>query len=417
MRSRYRYGSMLVGFALMAGLAVPTTTAVANHNGTLTVQVGGHFGVGAKCDPETFKGCRSGESMRFQAPNLRVHDGDTITFDFQGFHTATFLPLGTDLFHWIQSNTPGVTSPYSILVPDPDDTSPDGGTTDKPSVKANPAVDRPTDPSCGTTANPCTYNGSLLNSGTPQGESDQPVTFSATIDAKEGDVFWVLCLLHPHMFMKVTVVGNGVATTTQAEIDGARAANLVADEDWAESQHAKLVNSRSSHVTSTGQKVYDVYVGVDNHRAVINGMYPRRTSVPKGATVRFNFNELIYEHHTATMSFAEGLERGQQMFSPWCDPDGDGGPGPDTAAEFGPAPPCGGDFSKFEVDVPSPLWNVTGDGTFTGNSDFENSGVRGGLQLSTAPFDVRFTKASDRKGWKFFCLIHGPGMSGKVIVR
>lgn len=410
-RSLKRY-AILSCLALVATVAV-SPVATATHAGSLTVQVGGHFGVGPNCNQETGQGCRSGESMRFQAPNLRVHKGDTLTLDFQGFHTATFLPTDTDVFHWIQTNTPGTTNPYSLMVPDPDDTALDGGGTDKPSVKFNNAVQFPTDPTCGTPDNPCSYDGSLLNSGIPQSD---PALFSVEIDANPGDIFWVLCLIHPHMFMKVTVVGNDTATSTQADIDAARTANLAADLEWAQAQDAALINKQRSHETATGQKVYDVYVGVDNHRAALNEMYPRLTTVPKGATVRFQFNELIYEHHTATMSLEEGLERGREMFSPWCDPDTDSGPGPDEP--LGAAgPPCGGDFSKFEVDIPSPLWNVSGDGVFKGATDFENSGVRGGLQLSTAPYDVKFAKLSTRKGWKFFCLIHGPGMGGRIRVR
>ena len=399
---------------MLASLAIPLTPAVAGHNANLTIQVGGHFGVGANCDLQTFRGCRDGESMRFQAPNLRVHKGDTLTFDFQGFHTATFLPKNIDMFDWLQKNTPGITSPHSVLSPDPDDTSLDGGTTEKPSVKANPAVAFPSDPSCGHIDNPCSYQGTLLNSGVPEGED--PFTFSATVDADEGDVLWVMCLIHPHMFIKVTVVADSAATTTQADIDTARAANLAADEDWAESQHSKLINQQTSHVTATGQRVYDVNVGVDNHRTTINGMYPRVVTVPKGATVRFNFNELIYEQHTATMSFREGLERGQEFFAPWCDPDGDSGAGPDEPVEAS-GPPCGGDVSKFEFDIPSPLFNLTGDSIFTGNDDYENSGIRGGLQFSLAPWDVKFGRSSPKKGWKYFCLIHGAGMAGRIKIR
>ncbi|HWC13487.1 MAG TPA: hypothetical protein VG929_02690 [Actinomycetota bacterium] len=413
MRKSLKKFAVLGALSLGAVVAIPPP-ATATHGGALTIQVGGHFAVGANCNPATFRGCRDGESMRFQAPSLKVHKGDTLTFDFHGFHTATFLPVDTDLFHWIQTNTPGTTSPFSLLVPDPDDTPLDRGSAARPSVKANNAALSPSDPSCGTPDNPCSYDGSLLNSGAPQGEGS--ATFSATIDANPGDIFWVLCLIHPHMFVKVTVVAPGDATTTQADIDAARVANLAADEDWAEAQDAKLISKRSSHMTSKG-KVYDVYVGVDNHRASLNAMYPRKTGIPRGATVRFHFNELIYEHHTATMSFREGLERGQDMFSAWCDPDTDSGPGPDDPAEFAAGPPCEGDFSKFEIDVPSPLFNETGDGVFRGSADYENSGVRGGLQFSTAPFDVKFAKPSGRKGWKFFCLIHGAGMSGRIRVK
>ncbi|MDQ3963698.1 MAG: hypothetical protein M3277_07290 [Actinomycetota bacterium] len=418
MRRGFRYTAVLGSLALVAALAVPVSPAAAGHGGALTVQVGQHFGVGANCNQQTFQGCRGGESMRFLTPNLRVHKGDTVTMDFHGFHTATLLPKNSDVFGWIQANTPGTSNPFSLFVPDPDDTPLDGGTAEKPSVKVNPAVQFPTDPTCGTTTdNPCDYTGALLNSGVPEGEGDEPITFSAEINANAGDHVWVLCLIHPHMFFKVTVVPDSQATSTQADIDAFKAAVLAGDLDWAQAQDAKLINKRSSHVTASGQKVYDVYAGVDNHRVSLSAMYPAKTVVPKGATVRFHFDELIYEHHTVTMSFQEGLERGQEMFSPWCDPDTDSGPGPDEPPDFSAGPPCGGDFSKFEVDIPSPLWNVTGDGVFTGNDDFENSGFRGGLQYSLASHDVKFQKPSNRKGWKFFCLVHGPFMSGRVRVK
>lgn len=410
--------AVLGALAVVAALFSPATQAVAGHNATLKVQVGQHFALGANCNPETFQGCRDGESMRFLAPNLRVHKGDTVQFDFAGFHTATLLPKNTDIFGWIQANTPGTTNPYSLFVPDADDTAREGGTTDRPSVKVNNRVQFPSDPSCGTPDNPCPTDGSaIVNSGVPQGDGDEPASFSAKINANPGEFIWVLCLLHPHMFVKVTVVDDAAAASTQADIDTFKTSALAGDLDWAQSQDARLINEQASHMTSSGQKVYDVNVGVDNHRVSLNAMYPRKTVIPKGATVRFHFDELIYEHHTATMSFQQGLQRGQEMFSPWCDPDGDAGSAPDVPAEFSAGPPCGGDFSKFEVDIPSELWNQSGDSSFTGDADFENSGFRGGLQFSLSSFDVKFKKVSNRKGWRYFCLVHGPGMSGRVRVK
>jgi hypothetical protein len=55
-----------------------------------------------------------------------------------------------------------------------------------------------------------------------------------------------------------------------------------------------------------------------------------------------------------------------------------------------------------------------GDGRF--NGDYQNSGIRG-AQLSTAPYDLRFTQTTSKRGVRYFCLIHGPGMSGRVRVR
>ena len=414
-----RKAAVFCSIALLVALVSPATTAVASHGGGLTVQVSNPIAVGDNCNPETGRRCRFGESMRFLAPALNVHKGDSLTFDFAGFHTATMLPVGTDYLAFRASSTGGVGKSYSFLTGDPDDTTEEGASADKPAVKANPAaVNRtiggaPAD--CGFQDGPaCEYDGTqVVNSGAPLGP-DQ-ATFTTTINADPGDSFWVICLLHTHMFLRVNVVADNATTTTQEQIETTATSMIAFDQEWAEETDTRLLKAKSSHVTPSGQKVYDVKAGVDSHWANLNAFYPKRLSVPKGSTVRYHFNSLVYEDHTVTLPTPNAFSLFSEFFTPKCDADGDAGPGPDSDPS-GEGPPCGGDFSQLEVDITSrAMWGV-GNGVLSGDSDLENSGIRG-AQFGTTPYDVKFKAPSDKNGYRAICLIHGPPMQNNVIVK
>jgi plastocyanin len=406
----------VLALVLATGLLALPTKAVASHAGALTVQVSNPIFVGNNCDPQTGQGCRFGESMRFLSPNLRVHQGDTITFDFQGFHTATLLPTDADWLDFRQTQTGGVGRPYSLVIPDPDDTAEEGAAADKPAVKLNPNAGFPnvggTIAQCGAVDNPCTYDGSdVVNSGLPFG----PGGFTVDVDASAGEDFWVMCLLHTHMVFKVTVVADDAATSTQADIDAAKASGIAIDQEWAENTDAKLLTKQSSHTTADGKKVYDVYAGAESHFANLDAFYPKKVNVPKGATVRYHFDDLVYEDHTVTGPTPGALDLLGEFFVPGCDPDGDTGPGPDGPPEL-PDPPFCTNPLALEFDISSRAAFATGDGTLSGANDLENSGVKG-AQFGLTPYDVKFKGTSSKKGWKFFCLIHGPGMSNRVVVK
>ena len=403
-------GTMAVLLAVMAP-GSPATAQTAE----LTVQVGEPFLVGKNCNPDAFTGCRTGESMRFLAPTLKVHKGDTLTFDFPGFHTAALLPVDTDFLAFRSANTGGIDKPFSIFISDPDDTTAEGATPAKPAVKANPAAASPSvggvPADCGAADNPCEYDGSeVVNSGLPQGPP--PTPFTTTINANPGESFWVICLLHTHMNLRVNVVPDSEATTTQAEIDAARTSMISYDKEWAEATDAKLISKQSSHTTASGQKVYDVFAGKDNHWASLNGFYPAKTTVSKGATVRFHWSNLVYEDHTVTMPKPAAFTLFDEFFTLGCDPDGDSGTSPDTAPTS-EGPPCE-DMMQLEIDTTARVFNGIGDGIFTGASDLEHSGFRG-AQFRNDHLDVKFTKASTKKGWKYFCMLHP--MNGRVVVK
>jgi len=419
MRRRGRAIAVPGILALLVGaLMIPGPQASAQTS-DLTVQVGAPFAVGPNCDQETFKGCRSGESMRFLAPALKVHKGDTLTFDFASFHTASLLPVGADFLGFRAANTGGVDKPFSLLISDPDDTTEEGASADKPAVKANPAVALPSvggiPADCGAAGNPCDYSGSdVVNSGLPLGPP--PVTFTTTINANPGDSFWVICFVHTHMSLRVNVVAESETTTTQADVDAVKAAQTAYDLEWAQSTDAKLINKQSSHVTASGKKVYDVFAGKDSHFANLNGFYPKRTVVPKGATVRYHFSNLVYEDHTVTMPAPAAFSLFDAFFAIMCDPDTDSGAGPDNPGDPNapdPSTACP-DPSQIELDVSSRAFNGVGDGIFRGASDLEHSGLRG-AQLRNDVYDVKFAARSKKRGWKYFCMLHP--MQGKVVVK
>jgi plastocyanin len=243
-----------------------------------------------------------------------------------------------------------------------------------------------------------------------------PGSFSMKVDADPGDVFWVICLIHTHMRMKVTVVADDAAASSQSSIDSAAAATIAEDSEHAQALDAKL-NKPTSH-TSGGSKVYDAFAGFDTHHVTMYRMYPRKMTVPKNSTVRWHFSELVYEIHSVTFPQAEALQVAQTVGNiPSCDPDGPGGEPnnpPDTEA-----PPFCNDPSQLEFLVSAQAAFPRGDGVVKNATDYENSGVRG-VDLGPptaghADYNLRFTKASDT-AYKYICLVH-PFMRGSVKVK
>ena len=400
---RKRVISIVVLGALTSALLVNggVAQAATNYNVTVGFPIGG-----AACDPATgaFDACWA-ESMRFFPDRLTVHKGDTLTFS-GGFHTATALPANADAQDWIDKNATALGAPYTFLAPNVDD-------PDFPAKLNNFAALPPVD--CGVPEAPCSYTGNdVVNSGAlPFG----PGAFTMSVDAKVGDVFWVVCLIHTHMRMKVTVVADDAAASQQSSIDSATQQTLREDTELAQGVDAKL-NHPSSH-TVNGKKVWDAFAGYDTHNVTLYRMYPRKMSVTKGSTVRWHLSELVYEIHTVTFPKAEAFEVANDFGNtPSCDPDGAGSAPnnpPDTEA-----PPFCNDPSQLEFLVTGRGVFPQGDGVLTSATDFENSGVRG-VDLSAptqghAPYDLKFAKPSGDKPYKYICLVH-PFMSGSVKVK
>jgi plastocyanin len=397
--------------AILSLLAAPFVTPLeARAQTTLSVQVGA---------PLFFEHPQRApaDGMRFYAPTLNVHKGDVINFQFAGFHTATLIPANTDVSGWAESNAGGIGKPWSFVTQDPDDTALDpGGGPTTPSLKLNNAVFFPSDPTCGAESAPCDYQGNdVVNSGFPLTEE---ASFAVAINANPGDTVWAICLIHPHMRLRINVVPDGEAATAQAEIDSFRDAATASDSEEAGALHEKLLTKQTKHRTATGKVVWDAWAGYDIHAGIaLDGMYPRTLKIKKGQTVRWHFSGLIYEDHTVSFprSRASAVANEGGGGSPSCDPDGDAGPGPDNPPDMQEPPFCA-DPTQLEFDISPTFAFARGNGVFRG-SDFESSGVIGANFPGPSTYDLRFAKRSQRKGFKYMCMIHGRFMSGTVKVR
>ncbi|MDQ3956902.1 MAG: hypothetical protein M3273_01115 [Actinomycetota bacterium] len=409
----HRRAPLLLVLALLVGAAlVPGVPALANHGGTYTIQVGAEL--------ESVPG----HSMRYLAPYaIRVHKGDTLRFQLHIPHAAALLPTDQAAQDWLDANWYGATAPFSPIVAD-----------DEPGeyIDNLGAVDSPTDPACGNTGEPaCEYDGrALVHSGTAFGQPPPPdgqeppesFDFSVRIQANPGDRIWVVNLVFPHERMKVLVVANNEPTTTQAEIDTARATQLAADQEWAEATDAKMRAKRTSHVAADGTRVWDAWAGVDNDHASLNQFYPRKLVVKKGQRIRWHFTQLVSQFHTVSMPIPAIFEGDPgDFFGPFeCDSP----TGPDVAAPPPPGPDqepeCPeGTTPEFEF---GPFLTGAGNGNWTGMNDVEHSGIRGadlqGLTPPTHgmdPFTVRMRAKTGKKPMEYLCFIHP--MGGKIAVK
>lgn len=408
---RKRASLFLAAGLVAASAAVPAGNAYANHGGNLTIQVASELqGV-------------PGESLRFLSPyTIRVHRGDTVTFDLHNGHSAGLLPDDVSAQDWLDENWYSQTGTYSPVVADDED----GEVIDNFSK-----IDAPSDPTCGNTGETaCEYDGrSLVYSGTvfgldvPPGEEfPETMTFATTIDAQPGTRIWVVNLVFPGERMKIQVVGNNEAATTQAEIDTARAQQLAHDQEWADAMHAKMKKKRSSHLAQDGTRVWDAWAGIDTDHASLNQFYPRNLKVKKGQRIRWHFSQNLNQIHTVSMPFPAIFDEPFEFFGTFeCD-------SPTAADTAAPPPPSEeeepvcpeGTSLEFEF---GPFISGAGNGTWSGSSDVEHSGFRGAdLQHLSPPlhykepFTVKMDKRTPKRPMQYLCAIHDR-MFGNVFVE
>ena len=407
---RKRASLFLVAGLFASSAILPGGTAHANHGGNLTVQVS-----------QRLQGV-PGESLRFLAPyTIRVHRGDTVTFDLRGAHSAALLPEDVGAQDWLDENWYSPTGRYSPVVQDDEA----GELVDNFHM-----IDAPSDPACGRTGEPaCEYNGNaLVYSGTVFGEEPgegQPfpetMTFTTTIDAQAGTRIWIVNLVFPRERMKILVVPNGEPATTQTEIDTARAQQLAHDQEWADAMHAKMKSKRSSHVAQDGTRVWDAWAGIDNDHASLNQFYPRKLKVKKGQRIRWHFSQDLNQVHTVSMPFPRIFDEPFEFFGSFeCDsPNAADTPAPPPASpDAEPVCPAGTTL-EFEF---GPFLTGAGNGTWSGPNDIEHSGIRGAdLQHLSPPmhyqdpFTVKMNRTTGKSPMQYVCAIHD-GMFGRIAV-
>ena len=410
---RLRKALVLSSAALMMVLVAAVPVANASHGGAYTVGVGFFLD-----DVPQAGGDVSAESMRFLAPELNVHKGDTITFQ-GGFHTATALPVGDDPDAWITENM-ALLAPYSLAVSD--DEGPN-------TFKFNDQVVYPTGGfQCGVGGGPpCAYDGtSVVNSGlnfltTQFGETGPSGGFTMEIDANAGESFYIICLVHPNMRLKVNVIQASENGTTQGEIDSYAQDTIIQDAETANAIDNDYSDKVQSRKLKNGHRLYQAWAGVDfgeiGGGVTVFDMYPDRLNLEKGDKVKYNFDQNLFELHSATTPRGEALRLAASFGEPVCDPDTDEGSAPDTP----PNPDMTCSEGVLEFDLNPEAFGELGDKKWTGKTDVESSGVRGqhlpaGVTQQDAPWTVTMREKTGDKPMKFFCLVH-PFMAQKLNVR
>ncbi|MFP5298926.1 MAG: hypothetical protein ACLGHL_08075 [Actinomycetota bacterium] len=362
----------------------------------------------AQAEPTTYEvmvGAETGPafSWRFYPSALRVHQGDTI--HFSGMVDLTDAGVSAEEFREDKVTTPdGI---YSLWKEDPDDDSQKINTLDFWEFVGPP---------CGTESAPCEYTGAEIHNGLPFVSDDQG--FYAVVNAEPGTVFYAVNLFGGTGQMRIEVVADDAAASDQASLDAQSADMLARDTSLAYALQTRL-NKPTKH-TEDGKTVWDAFAGYDTRYLSFFELFPNRLKVKKGQTVRWHF-ELNNEIHSATYGRNLGLKVFGESFMPVCDPDGDDGPGPDEEAL--PDPPfCLGD-TTLEVDMHPAFFDEVGNGRLTSKTDVESSGNHTPPDLQWAGYhqgnywDVKMDKPNTEKGYKFFCLLHGFGMSNKIFVR
>ena len=391
---RSRLTAAMVAGGTAAAMVLTPVTAAQAVGASLTINVGS----GAKVHGVLLEG------MRFGAPDtISVHRGDVLTFNFQGFHTATLIPAGIGADDWRLDHT-GPGGDYALLQSDADDPP--------PAFEFNKAVLFPSAPGCGTTSAPCAYNGkSIVNSGVPLASP----TFSVTVDATPGTTFWVLCIVHPMMQMRVSVVPDGSTTTTQAQILGTESTINAQQRDEA-AAIIKRLQKPTRHKAAGGRRVWDAYAGYDGDGWGLNAMFPTTLRIRKGDRVRWHFAQLMGNLHTVTFPRSTAISLANKDFSGEnvvCE-----GPQGDTLPDAPPPTFCSSGPQNVEFHVRAIGVLPQGGHKFFGTrTGLRSSGVRGPDGLTTAPYDLRFMRVSPKKGFRYACTIHGAMMTGTVIVR
>jgi hypothetical protein len=392
-----RVFAALAAASVVASLAVMTPSASAAT--TYNIEVGQDFFESAGVP---------GFSLRPYPGSVNVMDGDTIRFF--GFGAPLLLPEGQSLQEFMEDDFTFTNDQWLQIQEDPDD-GPDA-------TKFNNLFFFPS--ACGDSpANACEWG--------PNAEAINPTTNEngeawVTVNADPGTVLYAA--LGPGSSFRVQVVGDPADASTAEELEERANALKAQDFNTAVALHNKYSDRQTWHRDDRGRKVYDAWVGLSRGPVEMLAMYPKKLTIKKDERVQWHFN-LENEVHNANFSFEQAKDIFRNTFIPWCDPDGDAGPGPDTEPNFAepnPADWCD-DVSQLEFDLDPREVFGGGNGTFNGaDSDFEGSGLRSRASLQDGLFseeqwNVKFTKPSNRQGYKYFCTVHGRFMGGSVRVK
>jgi plastocyanin len=335
--------------------------------------------------------------LRFFPRTLQVHQGDTVNAAWAGVgtpHTATLVPSGNANAWRATNQGPGGPQdpsqfPWALQVPD--------GTVggDDNQIDINPAVAAPSDPSCGSSGNPCTFDGTgVVSSGFQFSSPGTQPQFFTNVTAPVGSYSFV-CLLHPGMQLSLEVVSGSTSIPSPTQ---------VADRTKRQVRHARTVDAPIAD--DLAQTVKRTPVGDYTRLTIWAGgfwnqvsadEYPDRAlRVHRGDRVRVLGN---FEIHTAT--FPKSSAATVPFTMTQCEVTG-----PDTPAT---SPADCGAPTDFQVAFNSTALLPTAKDTLTSPSAFVNSGL--------VTWGTAHTFVAKQPGvYRFVCLVHGPQMSSTVRV-
>ncbi len=376
-------GSRLIRTLVVAVAAIGTIAAVAPSAGaasqTYTVNVDGQP---PKGEPWAFL-------KFFPGPSISVHQGDVVDFAFSATdtpHTVT-LTGDADPAAWRGTNqAPG--GPYETFVPD----SQTGG--DDGSLVLNPAVAAPSDPSCGTSVNPCAFDSSkVVNSGVQFPNNPQP-SFFVAVTAPVGS-YSFLCLLHPGMEVKLNVADAATTVPTPAQVSNSAAQQL--------QKTTKIDGSAADEMAQTvtwakpaSGPIVKINAGGFVNNVTANEYPDKAVKVHVGDRVRFIG---MPEIHTATFPSSAIGDPKYAFLESFCEQ-----AGADTPAQ---SPADCSDPTKFETVVNPLAAGPTKNLKLGKPTAFRNSGL-------LVPGTNGTFVAKKPGTYTFICLVHGPEMSSKI---
>jgi plastocyanin len=322
-----------------------------------------------------------------------------------------------------------VDSPFANFLSDPDADLSEPFPTDAPYKFGPGFLGQPTPPCGADAASQCAYNGhnsdpvaGVLFAGDVSANDNN---FYVRIDANPGETLWAIGEfggVSIKSVLRIQVVADNATATTQAEIDAAKAQYGALEKDTALALDAKLRKMSTKHKTKSGVTVWDAFAGFDTGTIALLQWYPNKLVIHKGDKVRWHWEQGNNEDHGTGFPFDYGKQQLNEGVVPVCDPDGDNGDGPDTFTVDFETFSCPQGDGDLELDLQREFIAGTGDGKFPGGH--EGSGIRGANLPETADtpgtdaaWDVKFTKTSPDKGFKYLCTIHGGFMKGFVVVK
>lgn len=321
--------------------------------------------------PAGVKGLPEGADFNAYFPStIKVAKGDSVSFEFRGFHTVTFSKKPPSLFT-VNGKVSGATdaagNPFWF-------NGADRGVLN--GAAAAPSGD-----------GKITGKGSD-SSGLPEGEKPKPFKVSFT---KTG-TFGYVCLVHPDMKGSVTVQKKSRRKVPSKQADAARVAKQV----------ARFVKTAKKLAAFKGPGGTSVRAGNDTKDVSMFKFFPEDVTVPVGQSVRWQMTRGKNEIHTITFGPQDYLK-----------PIGESFVAPDPASPpDGPPTLVVNPLASYPSDPPTSP--VSYDGANHGNG-FLNSGILD--DDSRSPFAKEFSATFTKPGtYGYLCLVHGPDMSGKVTV-